>query len=229
MFAVIFDVDGTLVDSVDLHARAWQEALAKFSKLQTFEEVRSQIGKGADQLLPVFLSPAELENFGDELTAYRNELFKRRYLPDVKPFAKTRELFQRIAADGVRRALGSSAKGEELTHYKRIAEIEDLVDIETSADDAEKTKPCPDIFQAALDKLKVHEPQHVLVVGDTPYDAQAAQKIGLRTIGFLSGGFSEASLQEAGCVHIYAGPAHLLERYDQSELSSLSLRREAKN
>lgn len=214
--AVIFDIDGTLVDSVDLHAHAWQEAFARFGKQIRFEDVRSQIGKGGDQLLPVFFTKNELDEFGKEMEKFRGELFKREFLPRVRPFPKVRELFERIRADGKRIALASSAKEEEVEEYKRIAQIADLIEEETSADDAEKSKPHPDIFEAALAQLGDVEPGQVIVVGDTPYDAEAAGKAGLRAIGFLCGGFPEASLRAAGCVRIYEGPADLLARYDDS-------------
>ena len=217
--AVIFDIDGTLIDSVDLHARAWQEAFAHFGKQFDFERVRYQIGKGGDQLLPVFLSEEEIEKFGDELTEYRGELFKREYLPRVVAFPRVRELFERILRDGKRIALASSAKKEELSEYKRIANIEDLVEEEASSDDAEKSKPHPDIFEAALAELGV-EPSDAIVVGDTPYDAEAARKAGVRTIGVLSGGFPEEDLREAGCVRIYKDAADLLANYDTSPLAA---------
>lgn len=97
--AVVFDVDGTIVDSVDLHAEAWQEAFKKFGKEVDLEAVRRQIGKGADQLLPVFFSPVELAQFGKELEEYRSNLYKKEYLPHVKAFPKVRELFERIRQD----------------------------------------------------------------------------------------------------------------------------------
>jgi HAD superfamily hydrolase (TIGR01549 family) len=218
--AVIFDIDGTLVDSVDLHARAWQEAFAHFGKQFPFEKIRYQIGKGGDQLLPVFLSEREIEEFGDELTEYRGELFKREYMPRVVAFPRVRELFERIRRDGKRIALASSAKKEELTEYKRIANIEDLVEDEASADDAEKSKPHPDIFEAALEGLGDVQPSEAIVVGDTPYDAEAAGKAGLKTIGFLSGGFPEEDLRAAGCARIYRDAADLLANYDTSGLAS---------
>jgi HAD superfamily hydrolase (TIGR01549 family) len=218
--AVIFDIDGTLVDSVDLHARAWQEAFAHFGKQFPFEKIRYQIGKGGDQLLPVFLSGREIEEFGDELTEYRGELFKREYMPRVVAFPSVRELFERIRRDGKRIALASSAKKEELTEYKRIANIEDLVEDEASADDAEKSKPHPDIFEAALAALGDVQPSEAIVVGDTPYDAEAAGKAGLKTIGFLSGGFPEEDLRAAGCARIYRDAAELLSNYDTSPLAS---------
>lgn len=217
--AIIFDIDGTLVDSVDLHARAWQEAFKKFGREVAFEKVRHQIGKGGDQLMPVFLSEEELERFGEELEKYRGELFKRDYLSQVRAFPQVRELFERIRRDGTRIALASSAKKDELKTYKEIARITDLVEEETSADDAEKSKPHPDIFEAALAALGDVEASEAIVIGDTPYDAEAAGKIKLRTIGVLCGGFPEAELRAAGCTDIYHGPADLLARFDDSPLA----------
>ena len=217
--AVIFDVDGTLIDSVDLHARAWQEALAHFGKQIPYEKVRYQIGKGGDQLMPVFLSEKEIDEFSEELEKYRGELFKREYMPRVKAFPRVRELFERIQRDGKHIALASSAKGDELEVYKKIANITDLVEEETSKDDADKSKPHPDIFEAALERLGGPPLEQVVVIGDTPYDAEAAGKAGLRTIGFLSGGFPEEDLRGAGCFRIYEGPADLLAHYDESPLA----------
>ena len=141
--AVIFDIDGTLVDSVDLHARAWQEAFKHFGREIPYEQVRHQIGKGGDQLMPVFFTKEELDEFGDELEKYRGDLYKREYLPRVRAFPKVRALFERIRADGKQIALASSAKEDELKVYKKIANITDLVEEQTSADDADKSKPHP--------------------------------------------------------------------------------------
>jgi HAD superfamily hydrolase (TIGR01549 family) len=214
--AVIFDIDGTLVDSVDLHARAWQETFKHFGKEIPYEQVRHQIGKGGDQLMPVFFSKEELAEIGEEMEKYRGELFKRDYLPRVRAFPRVRELFQKIKDDGLRLALASSAKEEELEAYKKIARIEDLVEEETSADDADKSKPHPDIFEAAMERLGDVGAHEAIVVGDTPYDAEAAGKINLRTLGMLCGGFPETELRAAGCVQIYTDPADLLARYEES-------------
>ena len=217
--SVIFDIDGTLVDSVDLHAEAWREALERFGKKVSFAEVRRQIGKGGDQLMPVFLSREELQNFGDELEQYRGDLFKKEFLPRVKAFPDVRQLFQRISEDDKRIALASSAKGDELKTYKAIAGIEDLVETETSSDDADRSKPYPDIFQAALAQLGDVRPDNVVVVGDTIYDAEAAGKAHLRTIGVMCGGWSEEDLRRAGCIAVYRDPADLLNGYDASPIS----------
>ena len=219
--AVIFDVDGTLVDSVDLHARAWQEALAHFGHPVAFEAVREQIGKGGDQLMPVFVPEAELARIGEQLEQFRTDLYRRKYLPQVKALPGVRALFERLLADGKRIALASSAKGEELQTYKRLADIEDLVGAEASADDAQRSKPHPDIFEAALEELGHPAPNLCVVVGDTPYDVTAARGAHLRTVGVLSGGFPAESLWGAGAVAVYRGPEDLLAHYARSPDTAL--------
>jgi HAD superfamily hydrolase (TIGR01549 family) len=216
--AVIFDIDGTLVDSVDLHARAWQEAFREFGREVEYERVRHQIGKGGDQLLPVFFTPEELERFGERMEKFRGDLFKREYLPKVRAFPAVRELFERVRADGKRIALASSAKEEELEAYKEIANVADLVEEETSKDDVERSKPHPDIFASALAKLGRPAARQVIVVGDTPYDAEAAGRVSLQTVGVLCGGFPERELRAAGCVEIYRDPADILARYEETAL-----------
>jgi HAD superfamily hydrolase (TIGR01509 family) len=217
--AVIFDIDGTLVDSVDLHAKAWQMAFDKFGKKVSFGAIRRQIGKGADQLLPVFFSKDELDQFGDELNSDRSTLFKQQYLPTVKAFPKVRELFERIKQDGRQIALASSAKDDELEAFKKIAQIADLIETETSSGDVKKSKPHPDVFATALKELGNIAPDQVIAVGDTPYDAEAAAKINLRAIGLFCGGWNEEELRRAGCMAVYQDPADLLARYNSSPLA----------
>ncbi|HEX8143478.1 MAG TPA: HAD family hydrolase [Pyrinomonadaceae bacterium] len=214
--AVIFDIDGTLVDSVDLHAQAWKEAFKEFGKDIPYQQVRHQIGKGGDQLMPVFFSREELEAYGEEMQEYRSKIFKRDYLPRVRAFPGVRELFLKIKADGKRVVLASSAKEDELSAYKKIAHIEDLVEGETSADDADRSKPHPDIFKAALEQLDDTAADEAVVIGDTPYDAEAARKLRIKTIGVRCGGFPDEELLAAGAIAIYDGPSDLLARYDES-------------
>jgi HAD superfamily hydrolase (TIGR01509 family) len=220
IYLAIFDIDGTIVDSVDLHAKAWQQAFAEFGKEISFTSVRKQIGKGADQLLPVFFSPKELNQFGAELDKYRGELFKREYLPQVKAFPKVRELFLHIKAEGKLIALASSAKQDEVDVYKSIAQIDDLVETETSSEDVEKSKPHPDVFAAVLARFQSVYPNEVIVIGDTPYDVEAANKLRLATIGLLSGGWTVNQLKRAGCRAVYKDPEELLELYHQSPFAS---------
>src|SRR5689334_23119948 len=217
--AVIFDVDGTLVDSVDLHAKAWQEAFRDYGHEIPFEDIRSQIGKGGDQLMPVFLSQNDIDASGDGLEEHRRAILIERYFPHLKAFPAVRALLKRIQGDGLRIALASSAKEDELETYKRVADIEPLIEQQTSSDDAEKSKPHPDIFLAALKRLSDVSPEDVVVVGDTPYDAEAAGNAGLRTIGLLCGGSPEEGLRKAGCIAIYRAPADLLPQYDRSPLA----------
>jgi HAD superfamily hydrolase (TIGR01509 family) len=168
----------------------------------------------------VFLSEDRAARIGEELEKYRSELFKREYLKRVRPFPRVRELFQELRRRGLKLALASSAKRDELEVYKQILHIEDLIDAETSADDADRSKPHPDIFQAALRRLGKDIPlDRVYVVGDSPYDAIAAHRMGVRCIGLLCGGFPEEQLRAAGCVAIYRDPGDLLDRLDESPLA----------
>ena len=218
--AVLFDVDGTLIDSVDLHARAWHEAFAKFGVKTDLAAVRSQIGKGGDQLMPEFVSEDRLAVIGAELEKYRGDLYQAEYMKRVRPFPRVRDLFKELLHRGLRLALASSAKGDELELYKQVAGVADLIDAETSADDAARTKPHPDIFQAALRRLGKGIPlDQVYVVGDSPFDALAAHRMGVRTIGVRSGGFPDADLRANGCVEIWDDCAALLARIDESALS----------
>jgi HAD superfamily hydrolase (TIGR01509 family) len=217
--AVLFDVDGTLIDSNDLHATAWRETFLHFGVDLPLDEIRGQIGKGGDNLMPALLPEDLLEQRQDEMEDFRTDLFKRDYLPRVVPFPAVRKLFERIVADGKKIVLASSAKGEEVEYHMGVIGARDLITDTTSADDVEHSKPCPDIFAAALDKVSPLSAEQVVVVGDTPYDVRAAKKLGIRVIGFRSGGFPEESLIEAGADEIYDGPEHLLSRYEESLLS----------
>ena len=214
--AAIFDIDGTLLDSVDLHAEAWRQVFLKHDRDIPFDQIRAQIGKGGDQLLPVFFSQEDVEEFGEKMNSERGKLFKKEFMPRVKPFAGVRPLFERLIGDGYKIALASSAKREELEHYAKLLEIADLIDAGTSADDAEKSKPEPDIFEAAVEKLSGVPTGTCLAIGDTPYDAEAAGKIGVKTLGMLCGGFPEADLRRAGAIAIFQNPADLLARYEQT-------------
>ena len=224
--AVIFDIDGTLVDTVDFHAQSWDRTFQHFGHQIPYEQIRAQIGKGSDKLMPVFFSLEELNEsddgqsttFGERMRDYRRELYKREYHSRIKAFPQVRELFKRIKADGKRVALASSATKDDVATYKQIMDVEDLIDAATTTSEVESSKPEPDVFFVTLDKLGGIAPNNVIVVGDTPYDAEAAGKANLRTIGVLSGGFPEENLRQAGCIAIYQNIADLLAHYDESPL-----------
>ncbi|SAK70211.1 HAD family hydrolase [Caballeronia glebae] len=213
--SAIFDVDGTLIDSVDLHALAWHEAFVQFGHNVTFEQARSQVGKGGDNLLPEFLTPRQIDECGPALEEWRGKHFKSVYLPLVRPFSAVPALLQRMRANGIKLAVASSAKKDELDAYLQIAEVADIFDAIVSSEDVQSSKPAPDVFEMAIHKLGV-SPSDAIAIGDSPYDAQAATCAGLRALGLLSGGFAEEALREAGCTAIYTGPGGLLACLDTS-------------
>lgn len=214
VLAFIFDIDGTLVDSNELHVDSWDRAFRHFGKEFPREKLRAQIGKGSDQYLPEFLTPDEIKRFGKELDDYRSDLFRKEYLPKVRPFPKVRELFQRIRDDNKRIVLASSGKKADTKYYIDLLKIGDFIDGYVSGDDADSSKPAPDIFSASLKKLGDVSAAEAVTVGDTKFDVEAARKAGLKTIGFLCGGTSESVLREAGAVAIYRDPADFLAHYD---------------
>jgi HAD superfamily hydrolase (TIGR01549 family) len=156
-----------------LHALAWHEAMAQFGHDVSFEQARSQIGKGGDKFIPVFLSASEQQDHGKELEEWRGDRFKASYLSLVRPFSAVPDLLRRVRDAGVRVAIASSAKKDELEKYLDIARIADLVDVTASSEDAEQSKPAPDIFEVVLEKLKI-EGCNAVAIGDTPDDASAA-------------------------------------------------------
>ena len=212
--AFIFDIDGTLIDSVEAHAKSWVKTFEKYGKKVELSETRKLIGMGGDQFLKDYFSKGELEKYEKEIEKYRSDLFKKEFLPHIEPFKKVRELFEKIRSDRKQIVLASSAKKDEVEAYKKIARIEDLIDEETSTDDAEHSKPEPDIFEAALEKLKNTEKKNILVVGDTPYDAIAARKAGLAAIGVLTGGWSRDKLLESGCEKVFLDVKDIYQNYE---------------
>jgi HAD superfamily hydrolase (TIGR01509 family) len=214
VLAFIFDIDGTLVDSNELHVDSWDRAFRHFGKEFPREKLHAQIGKGSDQYLPEFLTPNEIKRFGKELDDYRSNLFREQYLAKVRPFPGVRELFQRLHEDDKRIVLASSGKKTDTKYYIDLLNIGNLIDGYVSGDDADSSKPAPDIFSASLKKLGDISPAEAVTVGDTRFDVEAAGKAGLKTIGFLCGGTSERVLREAGAVAIYQDPADFLAHQD---------------
>ena len=215
--AVLCDIDGTLVQSNWLHAQAWCDAFAAMGIELDVEAVRRQIGKGGDELIPVFVPWWKRLAVEDALKTYRKFVFQHGYMQQVKPLPGARDLLVRCKEAGIRVALASSADRDELEVYKRIVGMEELVDENTSASDADKSKPHPDIFTATLDKLN-RPASECIALGDTPYDAEAAGLAGLRTIGVETGGWSREDLLEAGCVEVYASVGELLAKFEESAL-----------
>ncbi len=211
--AIIFDLDGTLVDSVKYHTQAWVKAFQKYGYDFSFDRLRQQIGKGSEYIIGELLPADEAEKLESDIAGYRKQYYQDNLLEKVQPFPKVKKLFETIKADGIKIVLASSARRETIAHYKKLLEIEDLIDGATSTDDVAKSKPEPDIFASALEKLGDIKTEEVIVVGDSPYDAMAASKLSLRTIGVLCGGFERETLTQAGCIAIYQDPADLLNNY----------------
>jgi HAD superfamily hydrolase (TIGR01509 family) len=212
---VLFDVDGTLVDSNDAHARAWLEALHEAGYGVGFETVRRLIGMGADHFLPETVGLSAESPAGQAIAERRGAIFREKYLRQVRPLPGARDLVLRLGRDGYALAAASSAQPQELQSLLKIAGTDDLIGAQTSAGDADESKPEPDVVLAALRKLRL-APSAALLIGDTPYDRDAAARAGVAFIGFRSGGWSEADL--AGALAVYDGPADLLARLDASPL-----------
>src|ERR1700760_1212502 len=175
---LLSDIDGTLVDSNALHAEAWRRAFEHFGIEVGLDEAWSQIGKGGDKLIPVFVKSADRKQLEESIKKYHDDLLKREYMSRMVPFAKARELLMRVKAAGMKIVLATSAKKDDLGFYKRLVGMDDLVDDEATSSDAEESKPAPDIFAAAL-KRAGSAPQSSIALGDTPYDAEAAGKLGI--------------------------------------------------
>lgn len=212
---VILDVDGTLVESNDAHARAWVEALSEQGIKAEFERARRLIGMGGDKLLPEISGIEEESPEGKRASERRSEIFKERYLPHIKSCRGSRELLKRITEDGLKMVVASSAKKDELDPLLEIAGASDLIEEKTSSDDAENSKPDPDIIHAALDGSGFSAEEAVMI-GDTPYDIEAAKKAGVPVIALRCGGWDDEGL--AGAIAIYDDPADLLAHYDDSPL-----------
>jgi HAD superfamily hydrolase (TIGR01509 family) len=215
--ALLCDIDGTLVDSNWLHASAWKDAFAAVDIVVELEEARRQIGKGGDELIPVFVPWTTRNILEEPLTAYRQYIFRTDYLHQVKPFPQVRELFLKLKEMGVHVALASSADRDQLEAYKKIANIGDVVEESSTSEDAKRSKPHPDIFESTLKKLGLPASK-VLALGDTPYDAEAAGKAEIYTIGVETGGWTEKELMNAGCIEVYKDVADLFANLETSVL-----------
>jgi HAD superfamily hydrolase (TIGR01509 family) len=154
------------------------------------------------------------------MEAFRGDLYKRNYMPRAVPFPGVRPLFEALAADGVKVVLASSSSKAEVRFYLAMLGVEDLVFAFTSKDDVESSKPCPDIFEAALRRLAPLSAEDAIVVGDSPWDVKAATAAGLRTLAFRSGGFADEVLRAAGACDLYDGPGDLLANYPNSPIAA---------
>lgn len=216
--AVLFDIDGTLVDINDYHVAAWQDVFRQVGARFDDQAVHAQIGKGTDMLVPTLLpdtEESEQERMGEE----HGNVFQSKFLNEVVSFAGARDLLLRVRDSGRQVVLASSASSKELEHYLDLLDAREIVSVSTTSDDVENTKPAPDIFATALKKLAPLSPSEVLVVGDTPYDIEAAAKCGIGAVGVRSGKFSDETLSAAGALALYDDVAALLADFENSPLN----------
>jgi HAD superfamily hydrolase (TIGR01509 family) len=212
---VLFDVDGTLVDSNDAHCRAWVKAFWEYGLTVDPSAVRRSIGMGGDKLMPAVSGIQQDSPLGKLITNRRAEIFQRELLPRLKPFSGAKDLVAAIKDRGCTAVAASSAKEAELKPLLAIAGIDSMMDAKTSSDDAEESKPDPDIIEAALERARADRSEAIMI-GDTPYDIEAARRAGLDAIAFRSGGWRDSDLD--GAIAIYDGPWDLLAQIDSSPL-----------
>lgn len=217
---VLFDIDGTLVDSNAAHAQSWVDTLREVGHEVPFDVLWPMIGMGGDKVLP---SAAGIEidsELGKKLSARRWEIFQRDYLRNLRPTPGARDLVQRMKDDGLELIVASSASGDELGALMDAANVRDLFEKTTSSSDAEDSKPDPDIVQAAVKKSGM-KPDELIMLGDTPYDVQAAIGAHVKLVGLLCGGWSAIEL--SGATAIYSNPQDLLNWYDASPFAVKAL------
>ena len=217
---VIFDIDGTLVDSNEAHARSWVDTLHEAGYDVPFDVIWPMIGMGGDKLLPSATGIESDSRLGKDLSKRRWEIFQRDYLPRLKPMPGARELVARVRQDDLAIIVASSAGGNEVGALMEAADVADLMEETTSASDAEDSKPDPDIVQAAVRKSGL-EPDELIMLGDTPYDVQAAIGANVKLVGLLCGGWT--MLELSGATAIYDDPADLLKWYDYSPFAVKAL------
>jgi HAD superfamily hydrolase (TIGR01509 family) len=216
--AVILDMDGTLIDSNDAHARAWVEALKQYGFEVDLNRARSLVGMGGDNYLPAIIGIEADTIIGKQISEARGEIFKTTYLPHLQPFPQARALLQRMRDDRLKLVVASSSAPDDLLPLLQKAGVDDLIEKQTSAGDVERSKPDPDIIHAALDKAGCRADEAIML-GDTPYDVEAATHAGVSIIALRCGGWSDTELK--GAIAVYNDPADLLAHYQSSPLGKL--------
>jgi phosphoglycolate phosphatase-like HAD superfamily hydrolase len=214
-------VDGTLVDSNDAHTRAWVDALAEAGRDVPFGRVRPLIGMGADKLVPNLLGIPGERGEGKRLSDRRTAIFRERYLPSLRPFPQARALLERMKRAGLVLVVATSAKDEELEGLLAVAGVTDLLDGATSGSGEAESKPDPDVVEAAVRRSGCAAAEAVML-GDTPYDVEAALKAGVTPVALRCGGWGGDDLR--GAAAVYDDPADLLARFDESPFARAGTR-----
>ena len=214
---MLLDVDGTLLDSNEAHARAYVEALRACGIERSYEEVRRLIGMGGDRILPKLAEVDDESELGQRITAKKRAIFRERYLPDLLPVRGARQLLEHLRERDLKLTVASSASKDELHALLEAAGVDDLIEGATGSDDADESKPAPDIVEAAVRRSGLAEDQ-LLMIGDTPYDVEAARRAGVGVIAVRSEGWADGAL--AGALAIYDDPEDLLMHIVSSPLAA---------
>jgi HAD superfamily hydrolase (TIGR01509 family) len=216
MSVAILDIDGTLVDTNYQHTLAWYRAFCEHDMVLAMWRIHRHIGMGGDQLVPALTSEQVERERGDDIRDAESR-FYRQLIGEVRPMRDARRLIEDLHARGHRVLLASSAKQQELDHYLELLDARELVDGWTSSADVQATKPAPDIVHVALDRAGAAADEAVMV-GDSPWDAEAAARAGVSTIAVMTGGFSEEELKDAGAIMVYQSVAELRNDLDETFL-----------
>jgi HAD superfamily hydrolase (TIGR01549 family) len=212
--AAILDIDGTLVDTNYQHAIAWYNAFRQHDVRLPVWRIHRHIGMGGDQLVKALAGDDVEEELGDDIRSAEKALYLS-MIQSTQPLEGARELIADLKGQGREVVLASSAKDQEVDHYLDLLDARELVDAWTTSADVEATKPEPDLVHAALDKL---DGDAAVMVGDTPWDVEAARRAGVETIAVMTGGFSEQELREAGAVAVFDSIVALRERVGDTPL-----------
>ena len=197
--AVVFDVDGTLVDTNYQHALAWFRAFRRFDVTPPIWRIHRAIGMGGDQLVKAVAGDDVEEKYGEELRTAWTEEFDE-FLPQVQPFAGAEPLLQEIRKRGLTLVLASSGEEQHVEHYLDLINGRELAAAWTTSADAEQTKPAPDLIETAMHKMNT---TNAVMIGDSVWDAKAAEKAGIATYAVRTGGFSIEELETAGARKVY--------------------------
>lgn len=216
MAIAILDIDGTLVDTNYHHAVAWYRAFRQHGVVLPLWRIHRHIGMGGDQLVGALTSERFEREKGDEVRLAEKTLYMG-LIDEVAPMDGSRELLEEVKRRGHAVVLASSAKQDEVDHYLDLLAARGLADSWTSSADVESTKPAPDLVQAALQRVD-GEAGDAVMIGDTPWDIEAAKKAGVPTIAVRTGGFGAEELREAGVATIFESVKELLERLDETDL-----------
>jgi HAD superfamily hydrolase (TIGR01509 family) len=216
MAVAVLDIDGTLVDTNYHHAIAWYRAFRQHGIILPIWRIHRHIGMGGDQLVEALTDERTEREQGDDIRAAEKTLYFQ-FIEEVEPMEGARKLIEQLKERGHKVVLASSAKADEVDHYLDLLDARDLADAWTTSADVESTKPAPDLVGAAVESVDGSADDAVMV-GDTPWDVEAAQKLGVPTLTVRTGGFGIDELKEAGAVAVFESVVELCQRLDQTAL-----------